>query len=213
MGKPTTTLVPPPSQTVVPPASPQTPSYARPPGSLINPRSTSSKPSSSKGPRGGDKGKRAIDSKGFHASPTKKTFKPRNLASGYNSCNVYDILQDMPSPKTLEAIEVMVKDYHQKRTIDPPKVNLEVNMQKVEEDTQIVVNPSMIVTTFNVKGIKDPSKLVSFNAWLLRNNVDVGCFQEHEFHERAGKMFFYKGYCMFYGGQPDGYSGVLTCIK
>ncbi|KAI5054478.1 hypothetical protein GOP47_0030633, partial [Adiantum capillus-veneris] len=126
MGKPTTPPVPTPSQTVVPLAGSKTPSYARLPGSLINSRSTSS----SKGPRGGDKGKRTVDYEGFQAPPARKTFKPRNLASVYTSSNVYDILQDMPSPETLEAVEVMVKDYHQKRTTDPPKANLEVNMQE-----------------------------------------------------------------------------------
>ncbi|KAI5079737.1 hypothetical protein GOP47_0005216 [Adiantum capillus-veneris] len=140
MGKATTPPVPTPSQTGVPLAGPKTPSYARSHGSLINTRSTSSQPSSSKGPRGGDKGKRIVDSEGFQDPPARKTFKPRNLASGYTSSNVYDILQDMPSPETLEAVEVMVKDYHQKRTTEPPEVNLEVNMQEVEEDTQIVVN-------------------------------------------------------------------------
>ncbi|MCO5562639.1 hypothetical protein L7F22_016267 [Adiantum nelumboides] len=120
---------------MVPPIGPKTPSYAKPPRSLIDTRSSSSQPSSSDGPRGVDKGKKTIDSEGFQSPPDKKTFNPRNLASGYTSSNVFDILQDMPSPETLEVVEVRVINYHQRKNSDPLEVNLKVNMQEVEEDT------------------------------------------------------------------------------
>lgn len=81
--------------------------------------------------RGGDKGKRTLDSEGFQLVGARKTFKARTQSSGYVSPNVFDLLQDMPSPEALAAIEEAC------HTAEKPK-NSEVIMTDSEEGSQDV---------------------------------------------------------------------------
>ncbi|MCO5552320.1 hypothetical protein L7F22_005831 [Adiantum nelumboides] len=110
-------------------------------GNAGNQANQNNTPSSSSRPtignRGGDKGKRPMDSEGFQAVSSRKAFKPRQLSSGYVSPNVFDLLQDIPSPESLAAIEEACTTAERNKL--PPAsldINIEVNMTDLEEGSQ-----------------------------------------------------------------------------
>ncbi|MCO5590593.1 hypothetical protein L7F22_044564 [Adiantum nelumboides] len=105
-----------------------------------NTPSSSSRPTT--GNRGGDKGKRPMDSKGFQAVSSRKAFKPRQQSSGYVCPNVFDLLQDIPSPESLAAIEEACTPAERNK-LPPasPDINIKVNMTDLEEGSQGVMPP------------------------------------------------------------------------
>ncbi|MCO5562632.1 hypothetical protein L7F22_016260 [Adiantum nelumboides] len=107
-------------------------------GNAGNQANQNNTPSSSSRPttknRGGDKGKRPMDSEGFQAVSSRKAFKPRQQSSGYVSPNVFDLLQDIPSPESLAAIEeACTTTERNKLPPASPDINIEVNMIDLEE--------------------------------------------------------------------------------
>ena len=71
----------------------------------------------------------------------------------------------------------------------------------------------MKVVTINVRGLNNPDKNKSFWKWILSEDFDVICVQEHKLHHLASTMGHCHHYTLFYGGNLNGYSGVLTIIK
>lgn len=95
--------------------------------------------------RGVDKGKRHIDSDGFQVVSARKTFRPKPHSSGYSSLNIFDLLQDMPSPESMIAIEEACNTAEKlKRGEDQPAINLEVNMSDSDDSSPRVNSTQMV---------------------------------------------------------------------
>lgn len=71
----------------------------------------------------------------------------------------------------------------------------------------------MKVSSHNIQGLNNPDKLRAFWKWLLSNDVDVACVQEHKLHDQAGKIQHCNGFTLLYGGKHNQYSGTLTIVK
>lgn len=71
----------------------------------------------------------------------------------------------------------------------------------------------MKLATYNVKGINNPDKYKALWKWILREDYDVVCLEEHKLHHHAGLVSHCHQYTLFFGGIAKGYSGTLTMIK
>ncbi|MCO5555192.1 hypothetical protein L7F22_008735 [Adiantum nelumboides] len=110
-----------------------------------NQGSTSS--TSNGGGKMSNKGKRLIDVEAFQSVSARKSFKPRQVYSSYASPNVFDVLQDIPSPDTLNAVEEACHTAEKNKSPrDTPAISIEMNMDDSDEgyleanNTQIVLN-------------------------------------------------------------------------
>lgn len=103
--------------------------------------SSSSRPTN--GSRGGEKGKRPIDAEGFQVVSARKTFKPRQQSSGYASPNEFDLVQDIPSPDSLAAIEACTTAEKKKLQVNQD-INLEINMTDSDDSSQGTESTQMV---------------------------------------------------------------------
>lgn len=71
----------------------------------------------------------------------------------------------------------------------------------------------MKVATYNIRGLNGPDKLRSLWNWILSQDLDIICIQEHRLTPTKDNVSYCNNYTQFFGDGSSGSSGVLTIIK